>query len=100
MAIDLGLQFDFGNIDSLKACIVHHRPLSKRLADSLHEKLIVEWTYNSNAVEGNTLTLSETKVFYTKFSAKGTVGPHDIIFVYSRHVETVVMMTYCGDKRN
>lgn len=28
----------------------------------MREDLIVKWTYNSNAIEGNTLTLSETKV--------------------------------------
>ncbi len=58
----IGLEFDFSYIDSLKRAIDKHRPFSKRLADSLQEKLIVEWTYNSNAIEGNTLTLSETKV--------------------------------------
>ncbi|MBF7095693.1 Fic family protein [Alkalibacter sp. M17DMB] len=49
-------------MDSLKKTIDEHRPFSKGLANSLQEKLIVEWTYNSNAIEGNTLTLSETKV--------------------------------------
>lgn len=29
---------------------------------SLREKLLLEWTYNSNAIEGNTLTINETKV--------------------------------------
>jgi len=58
----LGLEFDFSYIDSLKEAIYKHRPFSKGLAASLQEKLIVEWTYNSNAIEGNTLTLSETKV--------------------------------------
>jgi Fic family protein len=29
---------------------------------SLREKMVLEWTYNSNAIEGNTLTLRETKV--------------------------------------
>ncbi|HKL10663.1 MAG TPA: Fic family protein [Clostridia bacterium] len=58
----MGLEFDFSHIDSLKEAIDEHRPFSKGLANSLHEKLIVEWTYNSNAIEGNTLTLSETKV--------------------------------------
>ncbi len=57
-----GLEFDFSYIDSLKESIDQHRPFSKGLANSLHEKLIVEWTYNTNALEGNTLTLSETKV--------------------------------------
>jgi len=58
----LGLDFDFEYIDELKEKIDKHRPLSKNLAKSLHEKLIIEWTYNSNAIEGNTLTMSETKV--------------------------------------
>jgi len=58
----LGLGYDFSYIDSLKEAIDGHRPFSKGLATSLQDKLIVEWTYNSNAIEGNTLTLSETKV--------------------------------------
>lgn len=58
----LGLEYDFNIIDSLKKRIDKYRPFSKELADSLHEKLVVEWTYNSNAIEGNTLTMSETKV--------------------------------------
>ena len=58
----LGLQSDYNYIDTLKIAIDSHRPFSKKLSDSLHEKLIVEWTYISNAIEGNTLTMSETKV--------------------------------------
>jgi len=58
----LGLDYDFRYIDELKMRIDDYRPLSKNLAKSLHEKLIIEWTYNSNAIEGNTLTMSETKV--------------------------------------
>ena len=58
----MGLEYDFSYIDSLKETIDAHRPFSKGLANSLQDKLIVEWTYNSNAIEGNTLTLSETKV--------------------------------------
>lgn len=58
----LGLDFDFSTIDTLKIKIDHHRPLSKDTVNSLNEKLLVEWTYHSNAIEGNTLTMSETKV--------------------------------------
>lgn len=57
-----GLAYDYSKIDEMKHKIFRFRPLSKRLADSLHEKMIIEWTYNSNAIEGNTLTLSETRV--------------------------------------
>lgn len=38
------------------------RPLPKYTVKSLREKLFLEWTYNSNAIEGNTLTINETKV--------------------------------------
>lgn len=77
----LGVEFDFSYIDSLKESINRHRPLSKRLADSLHEKLVVEWTYNSNAIEGNTLTLSETKVVLEGI----TIGGKSMV----EHLETI-----------
>lgn len=38
------------------------RPLPKHTLRTLQEKLFLEWTYHSNAIEGNTLTLNETKV--------------------------------------
>lgn len=57
-----GLDYDFSKIDSMKKSIDEHRPLSINVVKSLREKLIVDWTYNSNAIEGNTLTMSETKV--------------------------------------
>ena len=36
------------------------RPLSKTLLEKLRERFEIEMTYNSNAIEGNTLTLKET----------------------------------------
>ena len=77
----LGLNYDFGYIDSLKERIDSFRPLSENLSKSLHEKLIVEWTYNSNAIEGNTLTLSETKVVLEGI----TIGGKSMV----EHLETI-----------
>ncbi|OLS01928.1 Fic family protein [Tissierella creatinophila] len=77
----LGLKYDFSIIDSLKKRIDKYRPFPKQLADSLHEKLVVEWTYNSNAIEGNTLTMSETKVVLEGI----TVGGKTMI----EHLETI-----------
>ncbi len=57
-----GLDYDFSKLDAMKKSIDEHRPLSTNVVKSLREKLIVDWTYNSNAIEGSTLTLSETKV--------------------------------------
>ncbi|WP_419539568.1 hypothetical protein [Paraburkholderia bengalensis] len=36
--------------------------MPKHSLATLREKLALEWTYHSNAIEGNTLTLRETKV--------------------------------------
>jgi Fic family protein len=49
-------------IDADKAALDAARPLPSHTAASLREKLMLEWTYHSNAIEGNTLTLRETKV--------------------------------------
>lgn len=52
----------FTKLDKLKEKLDKHRPLPKESLRSLHEDLALRWTYNSNAIEGNTLTLIETKV--------------------------------------
>ncbi|MGE7988534.1 Fic family protein [Lysinibacillus fusiformis] len=49
-------------INEKKAHLDALRPLPKYTLKSLREKLLLEWTYNSNAIEGNTLTINETKV--------------------------------------
>lgn len=50
------------SLDSAKTELDSMRPLPPNTVASLREKLSLEWTYNSNAIEGNTLTLRETKV--------------------------------------
>lgn len=52
----------FTQIDQKKALLDAIRPLPKYTLKSLEEKLLLEWTYNSNAIEGNTLTMQETKI--------------------------------------
>ena len=52
----------FTKIDALQKKLNSFRPLPINTVKSLHEQLVLEWTYNSNAIEGNTLTLKETKV--------------------------------------
>ena len=50
------------NIQKKKEQLDAVRPLPKHTLRTLQETLFLEWTYNSNAIEGNTLTLNETKV--------------------------------------
>ncbi len=45
-----------------KSELDRHRPLSPSIVLKLEEEFSVAWTYNSNAIEGNTLTLQETEV--------------------------------------
>ncbi|MGL1903126.1 MAG: Fic family protein [Fibrobacterales bacterium] len=53
---------EFNNLDQLKQKLDEYRPLAQQVVKNIHEDLILRWTYNSNAIEGNTLTLKETKV--------------------------------------
>ena len=47
-------------IDRKKAELDGRRPLTEGELERLNEEFTVEYTYNSNAIEGNTLTLRET----------------------------------------
>lgn len=49
-------------IEEKKRVLDKSRPLPKSVLEKLREQIIVEWTYNSNAIEGNSLTLRETRL--------------------------------------
>ena len=49
-------------IENLKQQLEQARPLSSGEVEALREEFIVEHTYNSNAIEGSTLTLQETQL--------------------------------------
>jgi Fic family protein len=50
----------FARVDALKAELNKRRPLTQGELERLRHEFIVDFTYNSNAIEGNTLTLRET----------------------------------------
>ncbi|MBP3461579.1 MAG: Fic family protein [Bacilli bacterium] len=52
----------FTEVDNLKKELDSKRPIPKETLKSLKESINLEWTYNSNGIEGNTLTLRETQV--------------------------------------
>src|SRR4030066_694207 len=49
-------------IDSLKFALDGYRPFSEHVVKQLRDYYRIGLTYTSNAIEGNTLTESETKV--------------------------------------
>lgn len=47
-------------IEELKKELDNHRPLTEAELQRLNYEFVVDYTYNTNAIEGNTLTLQET----------------------------------------
>ncbi|MDR0989876.1 MAG: Fic family protein [Propionibacteriaceae bacterium] len=60
--LDIAPQFRerFAAIDALKAELTRRRPLSSDELERIRREFTVEYTYDSNAIEGSTLTLRET----------------------------------------
>jgi len=52
----------YHKIESKKKELDKHRPLPRAVLDELRKQFEMELTYNSNAIEGNSLTLNETKL--------------------------------------
>jgi len=51
---------DFEKIDKLLSKVNDCRPLTTGEVQRLRDEFLIDFTYNSNAIEGNTLTLQET----------------------------------------
>ena len=52
----------YARILSKKKALDNLRPLPLQLVKKLWEQMQIEFTYNSNAIEGNTLSLRETQL--------------------------------------
>lgn len=78
---------DFNKLDKLKQKLDSFRPLLQEIVENLHEDLVLRWTYNSNAIEGNTLTLKETRVALEGITIGGkTIREH---FEVINHKEAI-----------
>ena len=56
------LGINFGRIAEKKQELDKKRPLPSIALNRIKEDLYVEWSYNSNSIEGNTLNLNETRM--------------------------------------
>ena len=67
-----GLEKQLERILEKKTELDKLRPIPAYALKSIKESLMIEWTYNSNSIEGNTLTLQETKMVIEEgFTIKG-----------------------------
>lgn len=80
----------FSKLDALKTRLAQYRPLDPHILNNLHENLVLRWTYHSNAIEGNTLTLKETKVALEGITVGGkTLREH---FEAINHRDAILLM--------
>jgi len=56
------LKSTFARLEEKKKLLNLSRPLPKIALQKIKEALSIEWAYNSNGIEGNTLTLRETQM--------------------------------------
>jgi Fic family protein len=76
------------HIDQLKAQLDGLRPLPPELVENLREVYDIRLTYNSNAIEGNTLTESETQIVIEKGITIGGKSLKDHLEAIN-HVEAI-----------
>ena len=65
LGIPVAMRGMIAKIDSLKEQLAAKRPLTDGEREQLRQTFLVDYTYSSNAIEGNTLTLSETALVLT-----------------------------------
>ncbi|WP_035694504.1 Fic family protein [Flavobacterium soli] len=56
------LQTTFDRLYEKKQALQSSRPLPNVALNKIRESLSIEWTYNSNSIEGNTMSLRETQM--------------------------------------
>lgn len=67
-----GFEKQLDRIHEKKQLLDAKRPLPSYAVQSIKDSMTIEWTYNSNSIEGNTLTLQETKMVIEEgFTIKG-----------------------------
>ena len=84
----------FQELSNQKDEINNNRPIAPELMKTIAQKVREEWTYHTNAIEGNTMTLQETSFFLREgLTAKGkTLREH---FEVVNHSEAVYLSSRC-----
>lgn len=79
------------SIEGKKRELDRNRPLTPSIVRKLEEEFSIAWTYNSNAIEGNTLSLQETEVVLSEGITIGgkTVNEHFEAINHKKGIEYV-----------
>lgn len=88
----------FDAIDKKKKILDSKRPIPEETLNSLRENYILTWTYNSNAIEGNTLTISETKVVLEGISVGGKSMKEHLEVI--NHKDAIIFLEELSKNKN
>lgn len=85
------MQPTFERLADKKKALDEARPLPQIALQKIKESLAIEWTYNSNSIEGNTLTLQETYVVLQEgITVKGkSLQEHFEVFNHEKAIDYV-----------
>lgn len=93
-----GFEKQLARINAKKTMLDNFRPIPNYALKKIKESLSIEWTYHSNSIEGNILTLQETKLVIEEgMTIKGksmrehleTLNHHDAL----NYIESLVAST-------
>lgn len=81
------------------------RPLPEAIVSHINETLNVEWTYNSNRIEGNTLTMRETRMLLEEGITVGGKSLNEHLEIVNhreaiQYIETLVAPDYQLSERD
>jgi Fic family protein len=88
--------------DALNNELDSYRPLPEKehIWSALQEKLISEWTYHSNAIEGSTLTLGET-IFFLQYGLTAEGKPLKDFLDVRNHADAIgLLYEFVKEDRN
>ena len=81
---------DFSLIDQYKELLAAHRPLTADERRNLREVIAADLTYHSNAIEGSSMTPSETRIVLEGMTVKGkSMREHLEVVNHHRAIENV-----------
>ena len=84
-------------IDALKAELDALRPLKPEHEQRLWQKLRLEWNYNSNHIEGNTLTYGETFLLLVHHQTSGAHDMREFEEMKAHDVAVSMVKEWAGD---
>ncbi|MFZ1371373.1 MAG: Fic family protein [Ferruginibacter sp.] len=81
-----------------KALLAKERPLPGSVLQKIKEGLALEWTYNSNSIEGNTLSLNETRLILQEgITIKGkSLREHFEVFNHEKAIDYLYSLIHAN----